>query len=334
MTKAFRWSAYAAGTLIAAALLGGLAIALAWRDRPSLADLNWQPTSAEQPSEARVTATWFGISTLLFDDGETQILIDGTFTRVSAADLLLQRKIRSDIGNINFILDEYRVERLAAIVPVHAHFDHAIDVGNVANRSAALVLGSESIANIARGAQVPVDQYQILADRESRHFGNFTVTTVASNHVPTRFGGDGWSPGHITEPLMQPARPSAWRRGSAVTVIVAHPLGTTIVQGSAGFREGQLEAFAADTVFLGVAGLASQGQEFAERYWHELVTTSGAERVIALHFDDFTQPLGSTRLFPEMVDAVPDAAAWLNELAAASNRIIERPEFGVPIPLY
>ncbi len=334
MTKAFRWSAYAAGALIAASLLGGIALTLAWRDRPALGDLNWQPAISEQPSEAQVTATWFGISTLLFDDGETQILIDGTFTRVTAADLLLQRKIRSDIADVNFILDEYRIERLAAIVPVHAHFDHAIDVGHVANRSAALVLGSESIANIARGAGVPVDQYQILADRESRHFGNFTVTTVASNHVPAGFGGEGWYPGDITEPLTQPARPSAWRRGSAVSVIVAHPLGTTIVQGSAGFREGQLEAFAADTVFLGVAGLASQGQEFAERYWHEIVITSGAERVIAVHFDDFTQPLGSTRLFPEVIDAVPNAAAWLNELASASSRAIERPEFGVAIPLY
>ena len=334
MTKAFRWSAYAAGTLLAASLLGLLVISLAWRDRPALSDLDWQPTNTEQPSTAQVTATWFGISTLLFDDGETQILIDGTFTRVSAADLLLQRKIRSDIGTINFVLDEYRVERLAAIVPVHAHFDHAMDVGNVANRSAALVLGSESIANIARGAQVPVDQYQILADRESRHFGNFTVTTVASDHVPMGISGGGWYPGDITEPLVQPARPSAWRRGSAVTVIVAHPLGTTIVQGSAGYREGQLEAFAADTVFLSVAGLASQGQEFVERYWNEIVSTSGAERVIAIHFDDFTQPLGSTRLFPEVIDSVPTAAGWLNELASSSNQTIERPEFGVPIPLY
>lgn len=334
MTKAFRWSAYAAGTLLAASLLGLLVISLAWRDRPALSDLNWPPVNSDQPAAAQVTATWFGISTLLFDDGETQILIDGTFTRVSAADLLLQRKIGSDIGTINHIMDEYRFERLAAIVPVHAHFDHAIDVGNVANRSAALVLGSESIANIARGAQVPVDQYQILADRESRHFGNFTVTTVSSEHVPMGFSGGGWYPGDITEPLVQPARPSAWRRGAAVTVIVAHPLGTTIVQGSAGYREGQLEAFAADTVFLSVAGLASQGREFAERYWNEIVTTSGAERVIAVHFDDFTQPLGATRLFPTVVDSVPTAAGWLNELASASNRTIERPEFGVPIPLY
>ena len=72
------------------------------------------------------------------------------------------------------------MNHLAAIVPVHSHHDHAMDAGYVANRTSAVVLGSESTANIVRGADVPVGQYQILADGETRQFGDFTIKLVAS----------------------------------------------------------------------------------------------------------------------------------------------------------
>ena len=203
MTKAARWAAYAVGGSVAVLITGALIIATLWRERIEPETLGW-PAADDGGGNATVSATWFGVSTLLFDDGETQILIDGAFTRLSLLDLVLQRRARSDIGTINLMLDRFRMDRLAAIVPAHSHFDHAIDVGNIANRSGAIVLGSESIANIARGANVPVDQYQILADRESRHFGNFTITVLADPLPAVGPGGDAWFTGTIAEPLLQP----------------------------------------------------------------------------------------------------------------------------------
>ena len=124
--------------------------------------------------------TWLGITTLLFDDGETQILVDGTFSRPGLFDLLSQRRIYSDAATINAALAEFRINRLAAIIPVHSHFDNAMDAGFVANRTEAVVLGSESTANIASGAGVPVSQYQILAVGESRQFGQFAIKLIES----------------------------------------------------------------------------------------------------------------------------------------------------------
>ena len=37
--------------------------------------------------------------------------------------------VRKDVHYINYVMDEYRMRRLAAIIPVHSHWDHAIDVG-------------------------------------------------------------------------------------------------------------------------------------------------------------------------------------------------------------
>ena len=333
MSKTARWAAYAVGCGAAALIVGALILAALWRERIEPETLNW-PAADDRGNSATVSATWFGVSTLLFDDGETQILIDGAFTRLAPLDVLLRRSVRSDIGTVNLMLDRFRMDRVAAIVPVNSHFDHAIDVGHIANRTGAIVLGSESTANIARGANVPVDQYQILKDLESRHFGAFTITVMADPGPAVGPGGDAWFTGTITEPLSQPARTSAWRAGRPTTVIVEHPSGVSVVKGSASFVEDGFAERTADVVFLSIAGLESRGRTYTESYWENVVTATKAPRVIATHFDDVTQPLGDVRLLPPLVDAVSTAAGWVDELAATSDVVVERPRFGAPIPLY
>lgn len=334
MSRAFRWTAYAVAGVLIALTLGAATTAWLWRERAPLSELPWPVAATSAVADGSVTVTWLGITTLLFDDGETQILIDGTFTRLSPLDIALQRKVRSDIATINYALDEFHIERLAAIIPVHSHFDHAIDAGNVANRSTAVILGSESTANIARGADVPVAQYQILASGETRHFGDFTITLIESTHAPIGPGNQGWFSGVIDEPLEQPARTWSWRGGAAASVLIDHPSGSTLVQGSAGFIEGQLTGMNADVALISVAGLASLGKDYTLRYWQETVAATGARRVFAIHFDDFTEPLGEIRLFPDIVDKVVDSAHWINEIADDDDVRVRRPPFGVPITLY
>ncbi len=339
MNQRGRWLIYAAGAAAGAAALlvvvAAAATAWLWREPAALDELPWPiaDATAEVGGDA-VTVTWFGISTLLFDDGDTQILIDGTFTRPRLVDLALFRKLRSDIAKINYALDEFRIDRLAAIVPVQSHIDHAIDVGNVANRTTAVILGSESTANIARGANVPVDQYQILASGEIRHFGDFTIKLIESAHAPIGPSEAGWFPGVIDEPLEQPARVWAWRGDAALTILIEHPQGTALVQGSAGFVPGRLAEVTADVALLSVAGLASLGAEHTERYWSETITATGARQVFALHFDDFTRPFGEVRLPPAIVDDVTEAARWLDAAAANDEITVQRLPFGIPIALF
>ena len=305
-----------------------------WQIRGSIEDLGWPTAIVASEAHGGVTATWLGISTLLFDDGETQVLIDGAFTRVGALDSVLFRRVRSDVATINYAMAAFGINRLAAIIPVHSHHDHAIDVGNVANRSTAIVLGSESTANIARGADVPVDQYQILADGEERQFGAFTIKLIASVHAPIGTDGQEIFPGIIELPLRQPARIAAYRTGVAWSIVIGHPSGTTLVQGSAGYVEGKLDDVAADVVMLGLGGLAGLGEDYTSTYWHETVTATGATRVVAIHHDDFTAPLGEVRLLPDIADRVLRTKPWLDKLADSAGLTIELPPFGQPMLLY
>lgn len=334
MTNWFRWAAYAASGMLTIAVIAFVTITWLWQDRAPLSDLGWAVTEPAQDVDGAVTVTWLGISTLLFDDGETQILTDGTFTRLRLNDFLLLRPIRSNIADINYALDEFRINHLATIIPLHSHFDHAMDVGNVANRTTAVILGSESTANIARGARVPVDQYQILASGESRTFGDFTVTLIETVHAPLGPGGTGWFSGIVDEPLVQPATIPNWQGGAVYSLLVSHPRGTTLVQASAGISEGVLASHQANVVMLSVAGLASLGREYTQKYWQETVAATGADRVYAIHFDDFTRPFGEVALFPNIADNVVQAAQWIDECADRDQIVVQRPPFGIPITLY
>lgn len=334
MAKWYRWTAYTGAASLAIIFIAVATTTWLWQDRALLDDLDWPVAEPSSDSDDAVTATWLGISTILFDDGETQILTDGTFTRLSVSDFVLFRPVRSDIANINYALGEFRIDHLAAIIPLHSHFDHAMDVGNLANRTTAVILGSESTANIARGAGVPVHQYQILADGESRHFGEFTVTLIENRHAPLGPGDVGWFPGIIQWPLIQPALVSKWRTGVVYSLLIDHPRGSTLVQGSGGITEGLLESRNADVVMLSVGGLSSLGENHTQKYWQETVTATGASQVYAIHFDDFTQPFGEVLLFPSIADNVVQTADWINACASEDGIVVQRPPFGAPITLY
>ena len=162
-------------------VIGAAVLVMLWRDRPSLDNIAWP--AAPESDDGALSATWLGVTTVLIDDGDTQILIDGFFSRPSLADGLLRRPVVNDAAIINYALHEFDMRRLAAVIPVHSHFDHAMDAGAIAKRTKASVLGSESTANIARGAGVLEDQIVVASTGETYQFGEFKVRLLESRRL-------------------------------------------------------------------------------------------------------------------------------------------------------
>ncbi len=331
-----RWAIKTAISVAATVVVGSVALVWLWRDRATLDDIGWPDYPYIEPSLDAVTMTWLGVTTLLFDDGETQLLIDGFFSRPTLWDAAFGRPVDNDAATINYVLDEYRMRRLAAIIPAHSHYDHAMDVGAIANRSNASILGSESTANVARGAGVPEDQIIVAEHGVDYEFGQFRVTMVAVPHAPIGWGGSVPLAGKITAPLETPAPISAWRAGQSYAIVITHPYGTTIINGSAGHLDSALEGVQADVVMLGVGLLEGLGRDYAEAYWLALVTTTGAKHVFALHFDDYTQPFGEVRLFPKALDDLTETAAWLEAIRDTwdQDTKLHLPVFGKAVVLY
>lgn len=324
-------TALAIAVILIAAAIG---LTWLWRERPSLDAIDW--ALAPEPADNALSATWLGVSTVLFDDGETQILIDGFFSRPSLADGILRRPVTNDAATINFALHEFRMRQLAAIIPVHSHFDHAMDVGAIAKRTSASVLGSESTANIARGAGVPDDQIVVVSAGEIYEFGEFRVRLLETRHAPVGWRGSVPMPGTIDEPLTMPQPVSAMRVGSVFSIVVEHPQGTTLVQGSSGFVEGALDGVDADLVLLGVFGVSTLGRDYAEKLWQAMVTTTGAAAVMPVHFDDFTRPFGEIVPAPRFLDDIEITAEWFEEFRDTwdQDTKLYKPEFGRKIAVY
>ena len=327
----------AAATIVVITVVVSIAAVLLWRDRPDLDAIDWpKPAVASAANSDAVTVTWLGVTTLLFDDGETQILIDGFFSRPSVAEILLGLPVNNDAAMINYAMNEFRMRRLAAIIPVHSHFDHAMDIGAIANRSSASIVGSESTAQIARGAGVPEDQITVVSGTTNFEFGNFKVTLRPNSHAPLGWRGSVPLDGVIEAPVTMPQPVTAWRMGGAFTVIIEHPQGTALVQGSAAYKKYDFRDIAADVVFLGVGQLNSLGRDYAELYWQHTVTASGSHSVYPIHFDDYTKPFGEIALAPKVINNFEKTAIWLSEfrLRWDSDTSLFMPEFGKPIAIF
>ncbi len=323
-------------SLLLLSLVSAVAVVIAWNNRPSIEDAGLAAAPVLPRGADTVTVRWLSVSNLLIDDGETQLLVDAYFTRPALHSMLIGEPVQSDAASVNMALARYRIDRLAAIIPSHSHFDHTLDLGAIANRTDAVVFGSPSSARIARGAGVPEDQLSIVTERTSREFGQFRVTLYPSVHAPIAPGQTVPFSGSIDAALSQPAPIKAFRAGITFTIVIEHPQGTLVVNTSAGYREMALIDVNADAVFLGTALLNRLGEAYAREYWIAMVTATGAKTVYPVHFDDYTRPLGETVLLPSVIDDFAGNIEWLRrarDLWDPDVRIY-RPEFNEPIVVF
>lgn len=236
---------------------------------------------------ASLRVMFMGVTTILLDDGENVIMTDGFFSRPGKTSLL--RKISSDQTRITYALSRAGVTKLAAVLTAHSHHDHAMDSPEVARRTSALLIGSESTANIARGVNFPEDRIRVIGGGETFTFGRFKITVIKSLHAP-----GGLFMGDIKTPLRQPAGIEGYREGGSYSYLIEHDgqrPQRILIQASANYRPDFLRGVQADVIFLGIGGLGKQSDQFAKEYWREVVQATGAKVVIPIHWDDFTRPL-------------------------------------------
>ena len=100
-------------------------------------------------------------------------------------------------------------------------------------------------------------------------------------------------------------------------------------------EEGALAGVHADLVLLCSFGLSSLGRDYAEKYWQEMVTTTGATAVVPMHFDDFTRPFGEVVPFPKVLDDIEKVARWFESFRDTwdTEVLLYKPEFGRPIAI-
>jgi L-ascorbate metabolism protein UlaG (beta-lactamase superfamily) len=290
--------------------------------RPDISQYRKHFDVPEAGSESDVTVTWLGVSTLLVDDGTSALLTDGFFSRPGLIEVAL-RRLRPSPERIDAALRRAGVDELVAVLPVHTHYDHALDSAVVAQRTGASLVGGRSAVNIARGQRLPTDAIIEATAGAELELGPYGVTLIESHHCPPdRF------PGVIADPVVPPAKVSAYRCGEAWSTLIHHrPTGRRLlIQGSAGFVPGALAGRHADVVYLGVGQLGVQPERYIRQYWNETVRSVGARRVVLIHWDDFFRPL------TEPVRAIPYAVDDLDVTMRVLTALAERDSVAMHLP--
>jgi L-ascorbate metabolism protein UlaG (beta-lactamase superfamily) len=262
--------------------------------------------------DTRLSATWLGVSTLLLDDGQSAIMTDGFFSRPPLARVVLGT-VSPSAPRVYGCLTRAGVRKLAAVLPVHTHYDHVLDSAMVAEQTGAQLIGGVSAANVARGHGLPDDQIVVASPGHPIEVGPWQITLIESRHCPPdRF------PGVITESVRPPVKVSAYRCGEAWSTLIHH--GPTdrrcLIQGSAGFLPGVLTAQRAEVAYLGLGQLGLQTRDYIVDYWTNTVGAVGARTVIGIHWDDFLRPLSKPlRALPFAFDDLDFSIRVLRDLA-------------------
>jgi L-ascorbate metabolism protein UlaG (beta-lactamase superfamily) len=290
--------------------------------RPDLREYARYFDAPAAAADAPLSVTWAGVTTLLVDDGSSALMTDGFFSRPGLATVGLGR-IAPSAARIDGSLERLGVDRLEAVLPVHTHFDHAMDSAVVAQRTGARIVGGESAAQVGFGGGLPDDRVVVATPGEPISLGAYDITLVEAEHCPPdRF------PGVITAPVTPPVRTSAYKCGEAWSTLVRHRPSDRrlLVVGSAGFVPGALAGNRAEVVYLGIGQLGVQPERYLVEYWTETVRAVGARRVVLTHWDDFFRPLTKPlRALPYAGDDLDVSMRVLTALAEGDGVALHLP---------
>lgn len=284
------------------------------------------PRTGKAHGELRVAG--FGATTLLFDDGTNRVMVDALLTRPGLYQAVFGT-IASDRAAVAGVLSRAGVRHLDLLLVTHSHLDHALDVASVASSTGAVVAGSESTREIALGAKLPDHKIRVIRGGEQLDAGAFHIRVLRSRHSePDKV------PGSVVAPLRQPARLKDFKEGGTFAFVIEHKKLRMIVHASANYVPGMYRGVKADVVFLAVGGLGVRTPRFVARYWHEVVSDTGAQLVVPIHWDDFLRPLDAPQLpLRRFMDDVPLAMSRITPLARRDGVQIAYLPVGVPVDL-
>jgi len=264
--------------------------------------------------EGNLKITYYGTTTLLFDDGETQLFFDCFFSRSSLFKTFFS-KISTDTATINKLFPQNYLSNLKGVFVAHSHYDHAMDVGYIHQLSNATIYGSTSTLNIARGAKVAENYLVDFTKTSSFTIGKFTIKVVPSIHSkPKWYNNDVGQ--EITQPLPQPAKYRKYKEGGAFDFLITHGTKTILIRPSINYIPNQWEGIHADVIFLGISQMGKYSNSFLSSFYYETVQRLNPTLVIPFHHDNFFRPLDKEVQF---LNGVPKGLRFLMDKTTADS---------------
>jgi L-ascorbate metabolism protein UlaG (beta-lactamase superfamily) len=292
--------------------LTSAAVALG-QERVASSDVNqYRPYFIKQGDggmkKGSIKVTFLGTTTLLFDDGESQLMLDGFFSRPSLIRLI--RNIETDTKAVDAALKRAKVDRLKALFVAHSHYDHAFDVAYVIQKTKAKLYGSSSTLNVGRGGDLKEDQMVLFEAGKEFKIDQFSVTVLKSKHSTPIKGINDDLGQTIDKPLRQPASAKDYKEGGTFDFLIKHGDRAILVNSSNYIQDARNDV-RADVVFLSTGSLGNQTKTFQDAFYNQTIVKVRPKLVIPIHWDNFFMPLS-------------DRLEGLDDLNASFDYLIDR----------
>ena len=204
------------------------------------------------------------------------------------------------------------VRRADYILITHGHSDHALDAGYIARRTGAVVIGSETAANLTRAYAVPENQLITVRGGEDYDFDDFSVRVIPSIHSALddkRYFNNGRDiAGTAPRGLKAPLRRRDYQEGGSFAYLLRMGGHEVLMMGSMNFIEREMEGLRPDIALVGANSQRLEIYDFTGRLLRALGYPA---LVIPSHADAYGDPNPNAA-------ALADRQKFLAEVRAAS----------------
>lgn len=265
--------------------------------------------------------THFGAAGWKITDGETVILLDPYLSRVrfqgrrygpnDATEIpgdprpvvKMSEPAPSDAATI-----DRHVPKADYIILSHSHFNHAMDVPYIANKTGAVVIGTESTCNIAANGGVPDEQIHAVRGGEDYAYGNFSIRVIPSLHsaLSCKLYKDFGTIPVQDEPLCL----DDYVEGGTLAYLLRIGGREVLLFGSMNFIEREIEGLRPDIAFIAAAPPRLDIHDYTARLMRCL---GRPPLVVATHWDDQGLPFGAPQ-----DKALAQTDAFIAEVKAAA----------------
>lgn len=271
--------------------------------------------SATEAQEGELRLNYLGNAGWEITDGKTVVLVDPFLTQFArwarpgapAPEPRSDELYLPDTAQIN-----RHVQRADYILVTHGHADHALDAGPIALRTGAAIIGTETVANLARAYDVPEAQLITAVGGEDYDFETFSLRIIPNIHSALddkRFynngRGNAWT---APRGLRAPLRRNQYQEGGNLAFLLRMAGHEVLIMGSMNFIEREMDGLRPDIALVGANSQRLEIYNYTERL---LRTLGYPALVIASHADGYGNPNPPPA-------ALADRAAFAAEVAKAS----------------